>query len=308
MIKSYFHYLIILTFIFLYQSSNYCQPIQQIEFVCDYFGQDSPSIPEKFAPGFISTAKGNEYGGHFSPNGKEFYFTRYYPDQKAQILFSRYENGRWSEPEPVSFMENFPGAESTLSPDGNKLYYMREVYVEDDINLDFFYSERIGDDWDQPKPVSEINFGTRRVCPAVSANFNLYYSGDYDSPDKKDIYISKFVDGKYQSPINLSFPISSDFSEMHVYIAPDESFILFDSDRPGGFGGTDNYISFKKQNGTWGESINLGEPLNTNTWDWYPYITPDNKHIIFARSDSSGINLFWCNSQIITKLRSEFEN
>jgi len=43
----------------------------------------------------------------------------------------------------------------------------------------------------------------------------------------------------------------------------DEKIIIYSSDRPGGSGGADLYISWKKADGTWSESRNLGEPVNS---------------------------------------------
>ena len=54
----------------------------------DYFGQPQPSMtPTVFAPGIVSTELGMEFGGTFSPDGKEFYFTRYRGKEELKTSF-----------------------------------------------------------------------------------------------------------------------------------------------------------------------------------------------------------------------------
>jgi len=281
-----------------------CQKVDTGPSPINYFDQSPPhESVELFAPGVISVPEENEYGGHFSPDGKEFYFTRFKPGTEAQVLSSRFENNSWSPPRPVSITNEFPGGESCISPDGAKFFYTRIIRRPDDRELDIFVSERSGDDWGLPHPATEIDLGTRRVCPSVDQNLDLYFSGDFDEPGNNDIYVSRFIDGKYQTPQNLGPAINSTSREDHVFVAPDTSYILFDSGRPGGFGGGDIYVSFRMANGTWGPAKNLGEPFNTDISDWYPIVTPDQNYLIFARSDSSGIDLYWSSADFLEDLR-----
>ena len=58
-----------------------------------YLGQKLPRMaPEIFAPGIISTGKSAEYGGHFSPDGSEFFFTRYSPGEQGELWMTKLEN------------------------------------------------------------------------------------------------------------------------------------------------------------------------------------------------------------------------
>jgi len=86
-----------------------------------YLGQKLPgSRPEVFASDIISTEKHAEYDGHFSPDGREFYFTRYSYGNSAKLWATELRGGFWTKPRVLSFMETFPGAESCISPDGKK--------------------------------------------------------------------------------------------------------------------------------------------------------------------------------------------
>ena len=59
------------------------------------------------------------------------------------------------------------------------------------------------------------------------------------------------------------------------FIAPDESYLIWDSDREGGFGDSDIYISYKQEDGTWGKAINL-ENVNTHGEENTATITDEN--------------------------------
>jgi hypothetical protein len=84
-----------------------------------YLGQNQPGrIPEIFARGIISKEKSAEYGGHFSPDGSEFFFTRYSPGEHGKIWMARIKNGNWTVPQSISFLGDCHGAESCMSPDG----------------------------------------------------------------------------------------------------------------------------------------------------------------------------------------------
>lgn len=72
-----------------------------------YFGQKPPgTTPQIFAPGIVST-DAHEFGCSFSPDGKEFYFTRREtPRSPTLIMVSKYVDGVWTKPEAAPFNDN----------------------------------------------------------------------------------------------------------------------------------------------------------------------------------------------------------
>lgn len=95
----------------------------------------------------------------------------------------------------------------------------------------------------------------------------------------------------------------------HPFIAPDESYLLFDAQREDGYGDSDIYISFKQKDGTWGNGINLGDKINTNAWDASASITPDGKYLFFSRNvgsdDFENVDVFWVDAKVIYALKKE---
>jgi len=143
-----------------------------------------------------------------------------------------------------------------------------------------------------------VNTSGREQSPSVSSNRNLYYYSNYNN--STGIFLSRWVNNKYQQPEALSAAVNGD--EAHnPCIAADESFIIFTSYRAGGVGDADLYISFKNNDGSWSDAQNLGSPLNTSFQDDYAYISPDGNYLFFA-SDRNSIgmcDIFWVSAQLI---------
>lgn len=102
----------------------------------EYLGQKPPTkIPEVFAPGIVSTEKGWEAAVTFSPDGKEFFFTRRAKIQgnDNRLMYMQIKNGEWTKPKPAPFAKNFTEYESFISPDGKYLFFHRnnDIYWVD---------------------------------------------------------------------------------------------------------------------------------------------------------------------------------
>ena len=87
-----------------------------------------------------------------------------------------------------------------------------------------------------------------------------------------------------------SWPINSDFIEYDPYVAPDESLLIFGSDRPGGYGSSDNYICFSTEEGAWTSPINLGLPFNSPSFDLCANGTPDGKYFFFTSGRTTDVD------------------
>lgn len=123
---------------------------------------------------------------------------------------------------------------------------------------------------------------------------------------------SQLVDGKRQAPKPFGKEINTGTWNAHPFIAPDESYIVWDGERESGYGSSDVYISFRQGDGSWGTTINLGEEINTEAEEGGPRITPDGKYLFFNRmvtpatydaNAESQSDLFWVDARVIEHLR-----
>lgn len=200
-------------------------------------------------------------------------------------------------------MDEYRGGESCISPDGKYFFYVWVNRTSETVKHDIYKVERTESGWNTPAKLTDVDLGNRRISPSVASNGNLYFSGDFDDPGQKDIYYSEFISGRYSTPINLGDKVNSEYHESHVYVSPDESYILFDSHRPNENGKTDIYISIKTKDGSWSEAKNVGSLVNSEYSDWYPSVTPDGKYIMYSRNIDRAADIMWVDAKIIESLR-----
>jgi len=252
-------------------------------------GQLPPGIiPEIFAPNIIST--GNyERALVFSPDQNELYFQMRGRDNNTFLINMKRSNDSWLKPEMAFFsgVNGYNDDYPFFSPDGNKLFFNSNRPIEPggqiQAKADIWYIEKIGTAWSEPLHLPfPINSDEYESTPSVASNGNLYFESNRDSENKDwGIFISRYINGEYQKPEKLPEPIHSEKYEGHVYIAPDESYILFDSDRDGGFGDLDIYVSFNIE-GKWSNPLNLGDKINTYSHEVAPSVSPDGKYLFFT--------------------------
>ncbi len=81
-----------------------------------------------------------------------------------------------------------------------------------------------------------------------------------------------------------AFPFNDpEFSNLHPALSGDGRTLVFASNRPGGFGGFDLYVSFLRPNG-WSRPVNLGPEVNSPANEAYPFLAPDGK--LYFASDA----------------------
>ena len=274
----------------------------------EYLGQEPPGLkPKLFAPNFISTEHIIQ-NAIFHPNGEEFYFTKIIPGQnynEGTIMVTRKEFEIWSPPVPADIPGNYREVDPFITPDGKRLFYCtnRPIHQGDSINedVDIWVLEREGRDWSSPKHLGDqLNTAENDWFPSFSNRGTLYYAKIGAS---NDIYYSTFENGQWQEGIAMGDSINCDFIDYDPFIAPDESYLIFASGRPGGFGNADLYISFKKEDGSWSEAKNMGESINSASIDLAPSLSPDGKFLFFSSGRGDSVDLYWIDAQIIDSLR-----
>lgn len=144
----------------------------------------------------------------------------------------------------------------------------------------FFVLNRIGNGWSEPVPLNiaaTLPVGNQF---SVTRDETIYFEVNNGQAD--DIYRIGIQNGAYGEPENLGPGINSnDYEEYAPYLDPDEAYLIFASNRPGGFGGNDLYISFRNPDGAWTQPLNMGSPINTENGDTLPCISPDGLYFFF---------------------------
>lgn len=118
-----------------------------------------------------------------------------------------------------------------------------------------------------------------------------------DKRGNSDIWISHF-NGNVWSPAEaIEGEINSGSNEDHASFSPDGRYIYVSSDRRGGEGGLDLWISERKPDGSWGKPVNMGDQINTDKDETCAYLAPNGERLIFASRghfNMGGYDIFRC--------------
>jgi hypothetical protein len=282
-----------------------CQPGQNPVLTGSYLGQEPPGIKSKvFAPGFVSTEFG-ELNSVFTRDGKEFYFSRRgIPGKQSKIMVTRMENGVWTKPEPVDFSSSCSDIDLFITPGGRSMVFCsnRVRHKGDGIkpDHDFWISKRHGKKWAEPQLFAKEALSEfEDYFPVVTNSGNLYFNSQRGGRGTNDIYCSMLVDGKYSAAEKLPEPINTQYREFDAFVSPDELMILFSSEKPGGYGGSDIYVSFKTMDGTWSEPRNLGNDINSEGSEYGSTISPDGKYLFYTSNKKGTEDIYWVSADIV---------
>jgi len=247
-----------------------------------YLGQKTPGlIPELFAPGIVSTEEFLETVVTFSPDMEELSFTRFDGKNRKPTLFvMQNQNNRWSrKPIPSADTKKY---EERFNP---AISEMRTHEAFKDIPITGF---------------------------TVSAKGTYYfYFIDFEKDGVGHMSYSRRINGKYEPPIKMSKAINTGKYIAHPFIAPDESYLMWDAEKENE-DTPDIYISFRQKNGSWGTAINMGDKINTAAYEQRPRVTPDGKYLFFYKGDKKFRedgsryflgNPYWVDAQIIETFR-----
>jgi hypothetical protein len=142
---------------------------------------------------------------------------------------------------------------------------------------------------------SPINTGENEGAQSISANgrFMVFTAcNKTDAVGRCDLYFSKKVGDKWTYPRNMQPPVNSRYKETQPSLSADGRTLYFASDRPGGKGQLDVWVTSRDDNGNWSQPINLGDTINTRYHEMSPYVHQDNQTLYFASDGQIGLGGF----------------
>ncbi|MDF2436904.1 MAG: ompA [Bacteroidota bacterium] len=155
---------------------------------------------------------------------------------------------------------------------------------------DIFISHRLGDEWLTPEGIgTNINTKNHDASIALSSDGQKLFIFHSTAKDGGDIYMSELKGEVWGVPVPLGPEINTKYWEGSVSLSADERRLYFASERPGGSGGKDIYVSQKMADGTWGKAENLGPTINTQFNDDSPFIHPDGITLFFSSEGHKSI-------------------
>jgi len=171
-----------------------------------------------------------------------------------------------------------------ISADGNSFAYMVKLKFYDAV----MFSRKVNGKWTGPVNITADlqTDGDFYISCLSSDGKQLFLSKDdnYNS----DIYFSSFNGTAWSKIVKLDKNIDTKYWESHGFVSDNGNQIIFASDRPGGFGGMDLYISNKIKGG-WSPAKNLGPEINTQFNEDRPFLINNGKILFFSSQGHENI-------------------
>lgn len=185
-----------------------------------------------------------------------------------------------------------------ISADGLALFFTsKKPFTEKEKSKNKASKEKIyvskrnspNDEWGPAIPLSDsINIPSKNVSNIAISNDGQRLLIYFDDKGNGEIYESVLRGTEWSAPKSLGAPINTIYHESSASFSPDGKTIYFVSNRKGGKGGRDIWMSTRMDNGQWTEPKNLSE-LNTNEDDEAVYIAPDGKTLYFSSKGYKGL-------------------
>ncbi len=298
---------------------------------CFRVGKDSYKLLDSNFPGMVSKPFGvgtllpnkkfMQYCS-FSPEGKGFYFS--VTDSawgKSTILKLNVLHP--SQTDTLRLTSGDYQSEQFIDKSNSKMFFTSILFSGGEWNSDIYIAEKIGGKWGNAQHLKEpINSNMCEWHPTLTNKGVMYFASERNSDHTSaDLYKAVPVNGVYETIERLPSPVNTSYNESDALIAPDESYLIFSSNRPGGISGNDLYqrpngsgeldlyITFNKGNNQWTDPQNLGPNINTDAWEFGPALSPDGKYLFFTRRKAfktlESSQIYWVSIKFIDQFREK---
>ena len=253
------------------------------------------SIKEKAAPFDALYYLGKAYliNYHFDKAREAFnsYSRSLHPDDLENLDFIKHEIEACLKAaeiiaKPVTYVKENMGKifndensnyNPVISADGKSFAYMVSLKFYDAI----MFSRYVDGMWTVPVNITPgIELDGKIYLSCLSSDGKILFISKNDDKNS-DIYTSTFDGNSWSKAVDAGKHINTVFWESHAFISEDGNQIIFSSDRPGGFGGLDLYIS-RKVNGTWSPAVNLGEEINNRVNEDRAFLVNNGSTLFFS--------------------------
>jgi hypothetical protein len=262
-----------------------------------YMGQTPPGVvPAVFAPGIISVPGRYTYDMCLGKDGRECYFTvRNASWSVYRIMVTRYENGKWTEPAQASF-SSANSMSPSLADSDQTMYFCLDNHIG--------RARRTAQGWSAPErlpaPLSSASYDySCSISDLGNAWICSHRSGGLG---QCDLWRVKSENGRFTEAVDLR-DLNTMASDCSPVTGPDEAYVLWYASRPGGFGGSDIYISYADGSGGWKSPENLGPSINTSAGEYGASLSADKKYLFFTRGVSEGTEIYWVSVDAFLKAR-----
>lgn len=184
----------------------------------------------------------------------------------------------------TSNLEYFP----SLTIDGTKMIFNRRITGDED----FYESNFVNGKWEKAEPLGgKVNTNLNEGAQNISLDGQLLIFTGCNYPEGEgscDLYFSVRTNNGWSEGQNLGPVVNTDLWESSPSLSPDKRDLYFASRRPGGFGGSDIWVTHRLPTGKWSRPENLGEAVNTSGDEGCPFMHADNETLYFTSNGHPG--------------------
>ena len=262
-----------------------------------YLGQTPPGpIAQVFAPGLISDTRPHrwECHGHFSADGNTFCFRKL-----GYIYITENTDQGWTKPKCIKSIP-YRVWSACLSPDANSIYYL-DQHITKSVpdrygpakRRSYHRCLRTPQGWSSPQELG-LPFTYAAGGFSMAADGSLCFKSRQGG-----FRIAPIVGDTWKRAVRLPVEFG-DWNPCHPGIAPDGSFLVFNSIEPGARGGTptDLYLTLRRPDNTWTKPQRMGPGINTGYHEIGARISADKKYMFFTRSTGWNLNSYTNTSDI----------
>jgi len=234
---------------------------------------------------------------HLSDNQKDISIRQDYKALKLNLDFALGSLDQYTGHPVVEWLvavntqddEYFP----SLSVNGRSLVFTRQKNRNEKGPEDLYESKIINGTFNRPENLGPpINTSGNEGTQSMRQDGRLIFFTACDRQDGKggcDLYSTIKIGGDWTIPQNLGYPVNTRYWESTPCIFPDGLHLLFSSNRPGGQGGMDLWVSAYDRTEGWMSPVNMGPKINTAGNEMAPYVSVDGTKLYYSTDGKSGM-------------------
>jgi len=235
--------------------------------------------PEIVAPGVLS-GTASEDCLSFTPDGDTAVFD-ISNGSSSTIVIAQRVKGVWSAPRIAPFSGEWYDHDPAVSPDGRYIVFAskRPPRAGAEAAGALWRVDRKGTGWGEPTRLPDsVNSNVRIYAPSIAADGSLYFIHPGDD-GIQHIFRSEYRDGAYQPAVQQALGDPA-IHQKDPAIAPDESFVVFDTDQGGPKDQDRLFIAFREGD-HWSAPVDLGDAVNADNNPWGAHVSADGKTLYY---------------------------
>ena len=199
------------------------------------------------------------------------------------------------KPTPMSKVLNFKDKQyfPAFTADGQSIYFTARMNGGDE---DIFIASKVDGKWNAPENLSKIintdfNEGT---CTISADGKSMVFTSceGRESLGSCDLFITRLTDNGWSVPQNMGVNVNSPFWDSQASLSSDGNILVFSSDRYGGKGGKDLYVTRLGEMNEWTKATLISGGINTEKDEVSPFLHANGKSLFFASNGHSGLGGF----------------